>query len=184
VDAVDMVLAETCFDRATRLPPGVQLPAEAFCYERPPVPRRSTNEAAPESEAEPLGPVDCDGHTCFGLQVYDTFEGGRDEGLYVRSCFGAKAECPRPLALAALDDVMWAYCKVEDGLDVEGNTTWVRVTWNIVPNAVPADGRVNADDTGYSSPTAEGRGWATTRYLRDRETIDRLPLCDADERRS
>lgn len=177
--AADLDLADSCFDTDTMLPAGARRPTEATCYDRPPVPRRSTNEPAEPQppEQNPIGSVPCGRQTCYGLQVFDTYANGRDEGLYIRSCHGVKAECPRPLALAALGDVVWAYCKTDDGLDVEGNTTWVRVRWHIVPDAVPADGRVAAADTGYSSPTAGGRGWASTRYLRDERTIDRLPLC-------
>lgn len=48
---------------------------------------------------------------------------GTDIGVYVRDCFD-DSQCTRK-ALAAQGQLVYGVCRVEGGMDVDGNTTWV-----------------------------------------------------------
>jgi hypothetical protein len=141
----------------------------------------SPTTAAPASGAVPgesVEPVDlpgCAGGACVALTVVDTVVNGHDDGLYVKACY-ADASCDR-LALARLDQQVYAQCRVDDGLAVDGDQRWVRTPWAFVPGSVAPDGSANASATGQSDPSSEAYGWMAARYLAPRDAVDGLPTC-------
>lgn len=140
----------------------------------------STAGLAPPGAAlgEPADAVEassCAERACPVLTVADTVVNGRDDGLYVKACF-AEIACDR-LALAGVGQGVHAQCRVDDGLEVESDTRWVRVPWAFVPDAVAPDGSAVASATGQSDPASDRYGWMAARYLGPDEVIDALPAC-------
>ncbi len=119
--------------------------------------------------------VACGETTCVALRVVDTEVNGTDIGVYVRDCFD-ESQCTRK-ALAAQGQLVYGVCRVEGGMDVDGNTTWVRTPWHFVPGSIGADGRASASATGRSDPASDEFGYVTARNLAPAALIESLDAC-------
>ena len=77
----------------------------------------------------------------------------------MRACF-SPGPCERK-ALASQNERVYGLCRVENGLSVDGITTWVKTPWRFVPGAVAADGSANASQSGFSDTSSSDFGWIT-----------------------
>ena len=143
--------------------------------EKGPTPLSHTTSTTAPPPNPPVDVLSCIETACPQLTVFDTVTNGHDDGLYVKACSDS-AVCER-LALAQLDQRIYAQCRVEDGLAIEGVTTWIRTPWAFVPGSVAPDGSANAAATGKSDPSSDDYGWVSARYLAPPSVIDALPLC-------
>ena len=140
-------LTGACADETTALPPGVELTRSATC-----------------------DPPSCS--QCAVVQVIDTLENRVDLGLRVRSCIGPRSACPLAFAFASMGDVLFVECVAAGGLEVQSPSTqalsdeWLLVRWERGPQKGPYTSPVDADLTGWSSPTGTEAGWVSRSYIR------------------
>ncbi|HEY3141390.1 MAG TPA: hypothetical protein VGJ86_09680 [Acidimicrobiales bacterium] len=116
----------------------------------------------------------CSGVPCTILTAQGTLETPGGEGVWIRSCFDT-SPCERR-ALAAEHQQIYAVCRVEGGMEVFGDTVWVKTPWAFT-GPIPQDQPVRAESTGRSDPDSQDFGWATAYYLTPRDAIEALPLC-------